>query len=184
MKLSEVMALWNGLTKWQQWLAIAAIVAIVGVAFFWVTSDTDAPAFTSSLGSGNKKYIFPVPGWKVTVPYGKHKGYDIWAPAGTPIYSGSDGVVSFVGSKPGSYQGTTSCGVYVEIWDKSENALSTYCHMSRTAKLTKGQTVMEGQLIGYVGMTGNVRGSNPTHLHITLRIGGRVVDPGILFPKK
>lgn len=127
-------------------------------------------------------FTFPVPGYKVGRNDYKpsHKGWDIPAPDGTPIVAGDDGVVDFVGSKPGKYGGMTSCGTYVQIKHHNKGVLVTYCHMSRTAALSKGDTVRRGQMIGYVGSTGHSTGP---HLHLTVWRNGNAIDPGDFFPR-
>src|SRR3546814_7082646 len=73
-----------------------------------------------------------------------HKGVDYAAPTGTPIHATADGVVEFKGSQNG--YGNT-------IILKHYGGYSTlYAHQSRfAAGLKKGDSVSQGQLIGYVG---------------------------------
>lgn len=96
-----------------------------------------------------------------------HKGVDYAAPAGTPIHSTADGVVEFAGVQNGY-------GNVVII--KHDSKYSTlYAHQSRIAEgITKGTHVTQGQLIGYVGMTGWATGP---HLHYEFRINDQPVDP-------
>jgi murein DD-endopeptidase MepM/ murein hydrolase activator NlpD len=96
-----------------------------------------------------------------------HKGVDYAAPTGTPIHSTSDGVVEFVGVQNGY-------GNVVII--KHDNKYSTlYGHQSRIAPgIRKGAHVTQGEVIGYVGMTGWATGP---HLHYEFRINGTPVDP-------
>lgn len=96
-----------------------------------------------------------------------HKGTDWAAPVGTPIVAAFDGTASFVGDG-GSY------GNLVKI--SHPNGTETrYAHMSAFAEgLKAGQPVTAGQLIGYVGTTGQSTGP---HLHFELYEGGEAVDP-------
>jgi len=96
-----------------------------------------------------------------------HKGVDFAAPRGTRVKATADGVVSFVG-RQGGY------GKVVKI--KHQGRYSTvYGHMSRFAKgLKKGQRVTQGQLIGYVGMTGLASGP---HLHYEFKVYGKHLNP-------
>ena len=96
-----------------------------------------------------------------------HKGVDYAAPTGTGVKAASEGVVDFVGVK-GGY------GNVVIL--KHQNKVSTlYGHLSRFASgLKKGARVSQGQLIGYVGMTGLATGP---HLHYELLINGQHRDP-------
>ena len=85
-----------------------------------------------------------------------HGGCDIPAPSGTPIRAAKSGVV--VISTYGS-----SYGNYVVI-AHSDGSRTMYAHQSQRA-VSAGQTVSQGQTIGYVGSTGNSTGS---HLHFEL----------------
>lgn len=119
--------------------------------------------------------IWPTKGW-VTSHFGTrndpftntrqlHKGLDISAPKGTPIYAPAKGKVTFAGND-GSY------GLSVSI--THGNGISTrYAHMQGFAT-KKGQLVERGQVIGYVGNTG--RSTGP-HLHYEVRLSGVPVNP-------
>ena len=119
--------------------------------------------------------IWPTSGW-VTSPFGwrtspftgkreKHKGLDISAPRGTPIYSPARGEIIAAG-RDHSYG--------LSILLKHSPSISTkYAHMQRLA-VKAGQTVERGELIGYVGNTG--RSTGP-HLHYEVRVSGVPVNP-------
>ena len=96
----------------------------------------------------------------VTGVYKLHGGIDFAAPAGTPIYAAAGGYVSVAGWSTGGY------GNYVVIYHGTMNdgkAYSTlYGHMSRIAA-KQGTYVKQGDIIGYVGSTGNSTGN---HLHL------------------
>jgi murein DD-endopeptidase MepM/ murein hydrolase activator NlpD len=95
----------------------------------------------------------------------KHKGIDLAAPTGTPVYATADGIVDRA-------EWFSSYGLYVEIGHGAE--LETrYAHMSRLA-VAEGQRVNKGDVIGYVGSTG--RSTGP-HLHYEVRIAGIAVNP-------
>lgn len=97
----------------------------------------------------------------------QHTGIDYAAPIGTPIRTTGDGVVDFVGVKNGY-------GNVVVI--HHQGVYSTlYGHMSRfAAGLKRGQRISQGDLIGYVGMTGWATGP---HLHYEFRIADRATNP-------
>ena len=102
-----------------------------------------------------------------------HNGTDFAAPGGTPIYAVADGVVSAARSM-------RSYGNCVQIShgtaDDGNNYASLYAHMASIA-VSEGQTVTKGQVIGYVGNTGDVVGANGGyHLHLELRINGSRTD--------
>ena len=96
-----------------------------------------------------------------------HHGVDYAAPKGTPIHSIGDGRVIFVGRK-GGY------GRRVEI--KHNSVYTTgYAHMSRYAKgIKSGDFVKQGQIIGYVGMSGTATGP---HLDFRVYKNGSPIDP-------
>lgn len=94
-----------------------------------------------------------------------HKGLDMGAPIGTPIYATADGVISKA-SWWGGY------GLFVSIEHGGE--LETrYGHMSRL-NVAEGQRVRKGEIIGFVGSTG--RSTGP-HLHYEVRVRGEAVNP-------
>ncbi|MES2636833.1 MAG: M23 family metallopeptidase [Pseudomonadota bacterium] len=96
-----------------------------------------------------------------------HRGVDMAAPTGTRIKASGDGVVNFVGRK-GGY------GNVIVL--KHENGISTvYGHLSRFASgLRRGQRVTQGEIIGYVGMTGLATGP---HLHYEFLVNKVHRDP-------
>ena len=97
----------------------------------------------------------------------QHTGVDYAAPSGTPIRTTGDGVVDFVGPKNGYGNAVVihHQGVYSTL----------YGHLSRfAAGLKRGQRIEQGQLIGYVGMSGWATGP---HLHYEFRIADRATNP-------
>lgn len=95
----------------------------------------------------------------------KHKGIDLAAPTGTPIYATADGIVDRA-------EWFSSYGLFVGI-EHGANLETRYAHMSRLA-VAEGQWVKKGDIIGYVGSTG--RSTGP-HLHYEVRIEGVAVNP-------
>ena len=96
-----------------------------------------------------------------------HTGVDLASPRGTPIYAAGDGVIE-------KAQWVSGYGRYIMI--KHVNGYETgYGHQSAFADGIKpGVKVRQGQLIGYVGSTGNSTGN---HLHFEIKVNGRFVDP-------
>lgn len=94
-----------------------------------------------------------------------HKGIDLAAPMGTPVYATADGIV-------GRADWFSSYGLYIEI-DHGADLETRYAHLSRLA-VEAGDRVNKGDLIGYVGSTG--RSTGP-HLHYEIRIAGDAVNP-------
>jgi murein DD-endopeptidase MepM/ murein hydrolase activator NlpD len=119
--------------------------------------------------------IWPVQGW-VSSPFGArtspftgkrefHKGLDISAPNGTPIYAPAKGNVIFTG-RDGGY------GLSMMI-DHGSGIKTRYAHLHSIA-IKRGQKVTRGELIAYVGNTG--RSTGP-HLHYEVRLNGVPVNP-------
>jgi len=103
-----------------------------------------------------------------------HTGVDLAARTGTPIYAAGDGVITH-------YKWQSGYGNKVEI--QHVNGYETaYGHMSRYAEgLSAGSHVRQGQVIGYVGSTGQSTGP---HLHFEIKINGNLVDPlSVKLPK-
>ncbi|MET0155425.1 MAG: M23 family metallopeptidase [Rickettsiales bacterium] len=95
-----------------------------------------------------------------------HKGVDFAASTGTPIYASGDGVVLFRGTVSGY-------GNYVRLRHKGLD--TAYGHMSAFAPgLKNGATVKQGQVIGYVGMTGLATGP---HLHYEVLKNNVQINP-------
>jgi murein DD-endopeptidase MepM/ murein hydrolase activator NlpD len=102
-----------------------------------------------------------------------HKGVDYAAPTGTPIHAAGDGVIKFRGWERGY-------GNFVVI-QHNKDISTAYGHMSRFASEKVGQRVKQGQVIGYVGMTGLATGP---HLHYEFRVDGVQRNPQtVTLPK-
>lgn len=123
------------------------------------------------------KWIEPVSGYTISSPFGYrksptkgastyHQGIDMACPSGTPIYASRSGTVTRA-----SYQ-AGGAGYYVSI-SHGDGFASIYMHMTRYV-VSAGQSVTQGQLIGYVGSTGISTGP---HLHFGISYGGTYVNP-------
>ncbi|HKR93006.1 M23 family metallopeptidase [Novosphingobium sp.] len=95
----------------------------------------------------------------------QHKGIDLAAPVGTPVYAPADGVVSRA-------SWFSSYGLFISLEHGGEMQ-TRYGHLSRL-NVAEGQTVHKGDLIGFVGTTG--RSTGP-HLHYEVRVDGVAVNP-------
>ena len=123
-------------------------------------------------------------GWRknpVTGVNKLHAGTDFAAPGGTPIYAAASGYVQVAGWSSGGY------GNYVIIYHGKRsdgNQYSTlYGHM-RSVATSAGKYVQQGEIIGYVGSTGNSTGN---HLHLEVWKGGskaNAVNPRGYIPMK
>jgi murein DD-endopeptidase MepM/ murein hydrolase activator NlpD len=108
----------------------------------------------------------------------RHEAMDILAPRGTPVLASVDGrIVKLFTSAAG--------GLTIYQFDENEQFCYYYAHLDAyAADLTEGQTVTRGQVIGYVGTTGNAPPDTP-HLHFAIfRLGsdkrwwqGEPLDP-------
>lgn len=109
-----------------------------------------------------KKRLHPI--FKV---YRPHPGVDYAAPKGTPIKTVGDGVIMKKGYSKG-------LGNYVVVRHPN-GYITSYNHMCRFAKgLRQSKRVIQGDVIGYVGMTGYATGP---HLDFRMKKDGRLVDP-------
>lgn len=125
--------------------------------------------------------IWPVNNTKINSPYGPrniggkasrdHKGVDLYAKSGTPIYSPANGKV--IAAKDSG----SKCGGFIQI-DHGKYE-TKYCHCRKWV-VSKGQDVVKGQLIGYTGgggrdpYKGNSMGA---HLHYEVLVNGIHVNP-------
>jgi peptidoglycan DL-endopeptidase CwlO len=100
--------------------------------------------------------------------YEFHPGIDIAVPEGTPIHAALSGTVAF--TEPEASSG--GYGNYTCI-DHGGGLSTCYAHQSRFA-VSAGQSVSQGEVIGYTGCTGYCLGP---HLHFEVRIFGEVTDP-------
>lgn len=99
-----------------------------------------------------------------------HQGLDMFASFGTPVVAAADGYVSQKVDDP------ALSGLGVEVTDAT-NTQYFYAHLSRFATgMAVGQRVRRGQVIGYVGNTGNAVGTSP-HLHFEVQPNGVPVPP-------
>lgn len=137
------------------------------------SGGTGVEPVTPGLQSGFSP-IWPLPGvgvGSITGHFGDmyfngpHNGLDIGASYGTPIVAAQAGEVI-------SAQYHWSWGNNVLIWH-NETFSTRYAHMSSIA-VSAGQYVEQGQIIGYVGSTGESFGN---HLHFEVYYGGSRVDP-------
>ncbi|WP_407862630.1 murein hydrolase activator EnvC family protein [Parvimonas parva] len=125
----------------------------------------------------NGEMMWPLSGYySISSPFGwrnapigsggeRHRGIDIPAPTGTPVYSATDGVVISSG-----WNGSYGNAVMIQY---TNNIVIVYGHNSSLV-VSAGQRVSKGQVISLVGSTGNSTGP---HLHFEVRYNGYPVDP-------
>jgi murein DD-endopeptidase MepM/ murein hydrolase activator NlpD len=114
-----------------------------------------------------------------------HEAVDMLAPRNTPVHAADDGTIAklFL-SKAG--------GLTIYQFDPSEHLCYYYAHLQRYADdLREGATVRQGEVIGYVGTSGNAPPNTP-HLHFAIfELGpdkrwwhGKAVDPYVIFARR
>ena len=140
-------------------------------------SSSSGNSSSSSSSSGSSKgwsvpcsysYISSPYGYRehpVTGEWSMHKGVDMVAPKGTPIYASRSGYVTIA-----TYHSTA--GNYVTI-NHQDGYSSVYMHMTHDV-VSVGDYVKAGELIGYVGSTGRSTGN---HLHFGITRNGEYVNP-------
>ena len=166
------------LHRWGQYLDIPTelVKEVAGAEWQdWMVSEIEGDIVWNG-----EAYMWPVPGHtRISSPFvsremdgeqENHSGIDIPAPAGTPIYAAAPGVVST--------NAHWSYGICVKVSVDGQTT-NVYGHMlARAEGITDGVQVEAGQLIGYVGSTGNSTGN---HLHFQVNINGIAVYPMSYF---
>ena len=158
------------------WVSVVVIVLVCGIALAGAfLSGQDRDVNWQSIGP----FEWPLPqDFTITSPFGErvdpitgevsfHTGTDIAAPEGTPILAAADGVVMIANSANPRY----SYGYYIKL--QHEDGFETlYVHCSALC-VAAGQEVQQGEVIGFVGSTGDSTGN---HLHFEVREDGMRVD--------
>lgn len=130
----------------------------------------------ASVVTGNGTFTHPCPGARVSSEFGwrdepiagagnTHKGLDLAAPAGSPIYAAAAGTVSIA-------RYSNSAGNWIVL--NHGNGLQTYYMHASALYVSEGQTVSKGQNIAAVGSTGQSTGP---HLHFQVMVNGTPVNP-------
>jgi len=153
-----------------------SVAAIQGKIAAQLAATGSAPLPAGPIKGGSGGLIWPVNGPVVSGfgprtingSYEFHPGIDIAVPEGTPIHAAAAGTVSLQQSEAesGGY------GNYTCI-DHGGGLSTCYAHQSSFA-ISLGQSVSQGEVIGYTGCTGYCLGP---HLHFEVRINGSVTDP-------
>lgn len=116
----------------------------------------------------NKMRITSAYGYRIHPVRGfskKHTGVDLGAPVGTPVYAAASGKIL----RAGYYSGY---GKYVKI-HHNQSIETAYGHLSKIV-VRAGQNIRQGQIIGYVGVTGVTTGP---HLHYEVKKNGEFINP-------
>jgi len=153
-----------------------SVASIQGEIAAQLAATGSAPLPAGPIKGGSGSMIWPVDGPVVSGfgprtingSYEYHPGIDIAVPEGTPIRAALSGTVSLQQSEAesGGY-GNYTC------LDHGGGLSTCYAHQSSFA-VSLGQSVGQGEVIGYTGCTGYCFGP---HLHFEVRINGSVTDP-------
>ena len=148
--------------------------------YFQFKTDDGFFDYFNQQGKNVKKSILktPIDGARLSSNFGMrkhpilgyskmHKGVDFAAPKGTPVYAGGNGIIEYA-----NYNG--GYGKYIRI--RHNNAYKTvYAHLLGFQKgVSKGKRVNQGDIIGYVGSTGNSTGP---HLHYEILFQNKQINP-------
>lgn len=148
------------------------------------SSDTSSNSSPSDGGGteGTGNFTWPVPSYScISQYYGSydmgsfHKGVDIVASYGAPIVAADVGTV--IASVRQDHHGTYGGYGNVVVIDHGNGFSTLYAHMSSRA-VSEGDSVSKGQVIGYMGSTGESTG---THCHFEVRVNGSAVNPMSYF---
>lgn len=192
-----------------KFLMIFLICLVLFISMFFTPFMSDSslayisPSSSNSIISmdiSSSGYVWPSPGYTTINSYfgyrtsptsgasSYHSGLDIGAPEGSKLIAVISGLITFTGFLGG--------GGYTITLSK-DNMKFTYCHVSPTYIVKKGDAVIQGQVIGYVGPKNvyGVKGNqyydengNPTngattgpHLHFGVRVNNNYINPLTLF---
>lgn len=148
--------------------------------------EADSAAHSQAPAAAVSEYVFepsmPCNG-QISSPFGErvhplsgegsfHNGIDIAADAGTSVSAVADGIVEK--STYNQYSGN-----FIVIRHDDEYT-SSYAHLAES-RVSMGDTVSNGDIIGLVGSTGAATGP---HLHMEIRKNGEPVDPLAMIPKE
>lgn len=131
------------------------------------TGHQPSDGVTTAQAAAPSSFIWPVQGRTLSA-YGTdgNEGINIAAPKNTPVLAARDGVITYVGGDLEDF-GNMVLITHDEDWR------SAYAHLDR-ATIHQGDSVTQGQVIGYVGHTGSVK---TPQLHFELRRGSTSMDP-------
>jgi murein DD-endopeptidase MepM/ murein hydrolase activator NlpD len=161
---------------------LRGIIALMGLgALFAVGSPIKHPIFALQLALAEAPASLPVPvdgvrpsalrdSWRAPRDGGRHhQGVDIFAKPGTPVRSTTEGIIIRVGQN-------SLGGNVVSVMGPGRQT-HYYAHLRDFGAFETGDRVLAGDIIGYVGDTGNARGT-PHHLHYGVyELGGMPINP-------
>jgi len=158
---ADEIAQFNGLDSTVP-LVVGSTIIIPGGEIATPVTNTNSPVVRESNSSGsgsvsNGYFNNPVPGGIITQGLHGWNSVDIGAARGTPIYAAANGIV-IIARANGAWNG--GYGNYVVV-SHSNGSQTLYSHM-KSVVVSSGQSILRGQIIGYVGASGLATGP---HLH-------------------
>lgn len=151
-------------------------MALLGYSAHCSAAKVVAPARDTRIDAD--AHYWPIHRLNISSGYGPrfgahHKGIDLAAAPGTPVYASAAGTVEFAGWERMGYG-------WLVIIEHGNGVRTYYAHNSKNLVRT-GQVVMRGQQIARVGKTGFAMGN---HLHFEYRIHNRAIDPRPFMSKE
>jgi len=155
----------------QQWILPTIARGAAGVSSGMYGAGACVGPFDGLYGGAG--FIWPTAGHTISGNdyWSGHLAIDIGLVIGEPVFASDSGVVVFSGWATGGYG-------YVVVVDHGTGYQTLYAHLSGVA-VGCGQSVVQGQTIGYGGNTGNSTGA---HLHFEVRYQGGFVSPWFVLP--
>ncbi|MFB9990607.1 M23 family metallopeptidase [Deinococcus oregonensis] len=164
---------------------LVILAVLVGLAYLLWPMLKNASRYTALLSAPTpaaRSLPNPLPGQRFVDTWGgarsegrRHEGVDIFAPRNTPIQATTRGIVLNV--REDRLGGRT-----VMILGPGGQR-HYYAHLERYPDLKMGDWVEEGAVVGYVGDSGNAKGT-PTHLHYGIYAGGGAINPYPLLQRE
>lgn len=161
----------GGHREFKQWIVPTIPRGRAGVSSSLYGSGTCPGGYEGAYGTGG--FIWPADNHYLSGNdyWSGHLAIDIAAGSGARLYAADSGVVVFAGSALGGY------GNMIMI-DHGNGYQSLYAHLSSVG-VSCGQSVLQGQVIGYAGNTGFSTGP---HLHFEIRYLGGFINPWFVLP--
>ena len=144
-------------------ITLALLACVSYVLWPYLRHATRVMQLLREGGPGAGSLAHPLPGWAFADTWGAarsngrtHEGVDIFAPRGTPVRATTRGLVVRVGENELGGRTVTVMG--------PGGFNHYYAHLERYADVSAGTWVKAGDVVGFVGTSGNARGT-PPHLH-------------------
>ena len=161
----------GGEGDFQTWLMPVIPAGAAGVDTHVYGPGGCSGSYSGAYGTGT--FIWPTPIHTLSGNdfWDGHLAIDLATDPSTPVYASDSGVVIFSGWSNGGYG-------YMVMLDHQNGYQTVYAHLSTTS-VSCGQSVGQGQTIGWGGSTGNSTGN---HLHFEIRFNGGYVNPWYYLP--